>query len=335
MTENNHTRAVLRVASGIILSLAALVVMAFFIDLKEVAVAFKQVNILALVPLLFLLVIALLCRAYAWRVFLNEKVTLSQSFLIINAGYFVNTILPFRAGEIARVFLLLPAGFSFWSAAPAILVERIFDLGFALSLFFIGLPYALDFSQDVFFLYILVAIIGLGTAALVLLVRNKSKVIQRLEGLTRIGDQFRSRLVELVNTVLTSLETLGTPQLFIKAALGMTLSWGLSVVFQFLLLKAFIPDAEFILAVFAIGAVAIGISIPSAPGNIGLYEASITLALAAFGIDRSIAFSYALTSHVINLIVTTSIGPFGLVREGYGLRDILHFRAQFRKEDGL
>jgi len=113
MTDKNNNRKQLRFVIGIVLSLVVLAVMILFIDGKEVAAAFKQVNILIVVPLSFLLVFALLCRAYAWRIILNEKISLSQSFLIINAGYLVNTFLPFRVGELARVFLLLPSGFSF------------------------------------------------------------------------------------------------------------------------------------------------------------------------------------------------------------------------------
>ena len=332
MTDNNKTGKQLRFVIGIVLSLVVLVVMILFIDGKEVAAAFKQVNILIVAPLSFLLVFALLCRAYAWRIILNEKVSLSQSFLIINAGYFVNTILPFRVGELARVFLLLPSGFSFWSAIPTILVERIFDLGFALSLFFIGLPFALDFSQDIFTLYLLAGFAVLGIVILILLVKNKEKVYRWLENLNLLGDRFKSRLIDLVRSVLSSLETLSDPLKFAKVFIGMVLSWGLSLIFQYLLLKAFIPEANLIMAVFAIGAVAIGISIPSSPGNIGLYEASITLALTAFGIDRSIAFSYALTSHILNLTVTTIFGSFGLVREGYSLRDVWQYSKQHREE---
>ena len=332
MTDNNKTGKQLRFVIGIVLSLVVLVVMILFIDGKEVAAAFKQVNILIVAPLSFLLVFALLCRAYAWQIILNEKVSLSQSFLIINAGYFVNTILPFRVGELARVFLLLPSGFSFWSAIPTILVERIFDLGFALSLFFIGLPFALDFSQDIFPLYLLAGFAVLGIVILILLVKNKEKVYRWLENLNLLGSRFKSGLIDLVRSVLSSLETLSDPLKFAKVFIGMVLSWGLSLIFQYLLLKAFIPEANLIMAVFAIGAVAIGISIPSSPGNIGLYEASITLALTAFGIDRSIAFSYALTSHVLNLAVTTIFGSFGLVREGYSLRDVWQYSKQHREE---
>lgn len=332
MIKENDAGALLRFIIGIVISLVAIAVLIILIDEKQVAAALKQINFWVLIPLGLLLVIALLCRAYAWHIILKEKVSIPRSFLIINAGYFVNTILPFRAGEIARTFLLLPLGYGFWSAFTTIVVERIFDLGFALSLFFIGLPFALNFSQNINFLYLLAALAGGGIIFLILLVKNKIKVLQWLDQLRIFRERSRSWLVKLFDSILSSLETLSDPVQFLKVFTGMGLSWGISLLFQYLLLKAFIPDAQLVMAVFAIGVVAIGISIPSSPGNIGIYEGSITLALVAFGIDQSIAFSYALTSHILNLIVTTLFGSFGLVREGYSLGDIWRYSKEQRKE---
>ena len=110
-------------------------------------------------------------------------------------------------------------------------------------------------------------------------------------------------------------------------------SWGLSYLFQYLLFLVFFPDAKPIWIVFALGAVAIGISVPSSPGNIGLYEASLTLALSAFGVDHSLAFSYAVTSHIINLLIPITCGPFGLVKGGYKLNDIWRLSDQQKREN--
>jgi hypothetical protein len=53
MTDKNKTRKQLRFVIGIVLSLVALAVMILFIDGKEVAAAFKKVNILLVAPLSF------------------------------------------------------------------------------------------------------------------------------------------------------------------------------------------------------------------------------------------------------------------------------------------
>ena len=81
-----------------------------------------------------------------------------------------------------------------------------------------------------------------------------------------------------------------------------------------------------------LGALGLGVSIPSSPGNIGLYEASIIVALGAFGVDHNLALAYALASHILTLLPTTTLGAYGLIREGFALRDIWRFRAEQEKE---
>ena len=136
----------------------------------------------------------------------------------------------------------------------------------------------------------------------------------------------------MINGLLSSLVILNEPLRLVKIFGWMFISWSIALIYQYLLLKAFVPDGKLIWAVFTMGALALGISIPSSPGNIGLYEASITLALGAFGVDQSVAFAYALTSHALSLLVTTLMGSFGLIREGFALRDIWHFSNQQKKE---
>jgi uncharacterized membrane protein YbhN (UPF0104 family) len=112
----------------------------------------------------------------------------------------------------------------------------------------------------------------------------------------------------------------------------MLISWLIALAYQFMLLKAFLPDARFIWMVFTLGALGLGVSIPSSPGNIGLFEASIVIALVAFGVDQEAALAFAIVSHVLSLVTTTVFGSFGLVREGFALRDIWRFRAEKKKE---
>ena len=241
--------------------------------------------------------------------------------------------MPFRLGEIARTFLLLPYGFSFWEALPTIVLERMFDLFFGLSLFFIGLPFALGFDQNLGGVYVFAGLLVLGIILLALLFRFRTEVISWLNRLSFLGEKLKGRLLRLVASVFSGFEAISDPAKFLRIFLGMAGAWGLSYLFQYLLFLAFFPDGKPIWIVFALGAVAIGISVPSSPGNIGLYEASLTLALSVFGVDHALAFSYAVTSHVLNLLIPITCGPFGLVKGGYKLNDIWQLRDQQKRDD--
>ena len=325
MNEPGSRRSLLRMAVGVLISMGALAVLIYVTDARQIRAAFRQISPRVLLLGVGLIVLSLFTRAYAWRVILRERISLWQSFLIINAGYFVNTVLPFRLGEISRAFLLMPSGLTFWEALPAVALERILDVLFALGLLFFGLPYALDLGRDVSFSYLLAGIALVGLAVTYLLVKNRGRILGWLKNNRRIRPRLRDRLVVFLESVLASMQVLTNAGRLLRVLAGMALSWGIALVFQLVLLRTFIPEAEPGWAAFVLGAVAVGVSVPSSPGNIGLYEASITLALSALGVDESLAFTYALTSHIINLAITTGFGSFGLVREGVGLKDVWMF----------
>lgn len=328
MTESQTRRSTIRLLLGILISAASLTVLILLIDGQQVVNALRTVRPEILLLGGLLVIASLVTRAYAWRVILQGRISLSKSFLIINAGYFVNTLLPFRLGEISRAFLLMPSGLPFWEGLPTIVLERMIDVLFALVLLFIGLPYALNFQGNTGYIYLLTGGVVLGLAVLAFLVYKRKEILRWLENTRLINAKIRTRLIDFIRQILSSMLVMTHPLRILQVFLGMALSWGIALALQFLLLKSFIPEARLVWAVFALGAVAVGVSVPSSPGNIGLFEASITLALSAFGVDQSLAFTYALTSHVLSLAITTSLGAFGLVREGVGLREVWQLRNQ-------
>jgi len=208
-----------------------------------------------------------------------------------------------------------------------------FDVVFAVSLFLIGLMFVLNFSQGIIYAAILGGVVILGFGFLYFLVKNQNRVMDWLEGIKLPWTGFQDWLIKQLRSILSGLIVLSDPGQLLRVFSLMVLSWGIALLNQYFILIAFIPDARLIWAVFALGALGVGISVPSSPGNIGLYEASITLALTAFGVDRSLAFTYALVSHVLSLSMTTLFGSFALVREGYALRDIWQFSQVQKKEE--
>jgi uncharacterized protein (TIRG00374 family) len=335
MTQNPDKKFPYRAIPGILISILALAVLIGLSDLTTMRAALSEISLVTLAIAGGLVIISLFTRAYAWRGILQERINLWQTFLIINAGYFINTILPFRLGEISRALLLRPAGFGFWQALPSIFLERVFDLIFALSLLFVGLPYALGFTNDLTFAYILGGLVLLVLVFLFWAVKNRSRIAIWLEEFPLRNEKAKQRMVRFTDSILSSLEILTSYRRTLAVLLGMGASWGIALAFQFLLLRAFVPDAQLAWAAFALGAVAIGVSVPSSPGNIGIYEGSLTLALTFCGVEPSLAFTYAITSHIINLGITTSFGAYGLVREGVKLKDVWQFSNQKNHGESL
>src|SRR5450432_337636 len=92
------------------------ILLAALITIVTLYYAFRNVtwdtlgNVLAhgryiyLLPCIVFSVLALVLRAFRWRALLNQRITLPHTFNILNASYLFYNILPFRLGEVVRVY---------------------------------------------------------------------------------------------------------------------------------------------------------------------------------------------------------------------------------------
>jgi len=96
----------------------------------------------------------------------------------------------------------------------------------------------------------------------------------------------------------------------------------MAIIIQYLVLRAFFPEARILHALTTQGISALGVAVPSSPGYIGVFEAAIVGALALFGISFSIAFAYALTLHLMYILMTGAFGAYGLAISRISLGEI-------------
>jgi len=72
--------------------------------------------------------------------------------------------------------------------------------------------------------------------------------------------------------------------------------------------------------------VGFGISIPSAPGYIGVWHAAAVLALSMFGVSQATALGYAILYHASQFLPITLCGWLFLVREHMSLGEAARAR---------
>ena len=76
--------------------------------------------------------------------------------------------------------------------------------------------------------------------------------------------------------------------------------------------------------------VGLSISIPSAPGYVGVFHYAAVLALEIFGVTRETAVGYALLFHAAQIVPVTLVGWLFLLREHVTLREATRSRAAER-----
>ena len=77
-----------------------------------------------------------------------------------------------------------------------------------------------------------------------------------------------------------------------------------------------VPSIPVVVTLLA--SVAIGVSLPSAPGYVGVYHAFAAGALMVFGIDEEVAVGFAIFSHAVDIIPSIVMGLIAMVLEGLG-----------------
>ena len=131
-----------RLVPGVLVSLLALAILLYFVDLQQ----FKQAITGANYPMILVATLATLIwlafRGIAWRTLLQNQASFPQVFLTLNEGYLLNNFLPLRLGEVGRAFLLSrKANLRFMRVVSSVVIERTLDIAMAVGLLLSSLPF--------------------------------------------------------------------------------------------------------------------------------------------------------------------------------------------------
>jgi uncharacterized protein (TIRG00374 family) len=256
----------------------------------------------------------------------------------MNEGYLINNILPFRAGEFARALLLSEkANLQFWYVFSTVVIERLLDVAMTLGVLLITLPFVIGRDWEI------EAVIGVALVAAAILVailiilyliaRNRQWALDKFEKaairwpiLSRIG---RTHLESFFSGLAVMTET----KRFFRVIALMMLNWAIAIIQYYVLVLAFIPIGTILWGAFSLGMVSMGMSIPSSPGSLGVFELSLIFALSVFGVSESIALAMAVTARALNLLVVGSIGAFALAKDGETLTGLYNRARNFSQNE--
>ncbi len=238
----------------------------------------------------------------------------------VYASLFVNEVVPFHLGEIARAYPV-----SRWLAAPLVAVvpsmalERLFDgiwlaAGIGITAIFVPLPHNLLEAGDIFGL----AMLALTLVLLFLLVRKARARPDDPEGEDRRPGPARWIIVNL-RKVEGGLRSIGLSRLS-AAAFAVSFLIVLFQAFSFwLILKAYGLGLSFWVGAAVFLIVRFGTVLPGAPGNLGLYQLFCVLGLTLFGVDKTAAAGFSIVVYVLLSIPLWALGFLALGRTGMTL----------------
>ena len=306
------------------------------INVREVWAYAQHANAWLLLLTVLFATLTFPVRAIRWRLMLRDTDGQRFPFLPLwhatTIGFMANNLLPARAGEVARAYVAsrqLPVRFS--TALGSIGVERVFDALVMLGLMAVAIA-APSFPARAVVNGRSLSAIAASAAALfaVLLILAFVAVHRPAPWLALLGRIARrllparaaERVVHGAEGLLAGLAVLKSPGRFAGVVFWSLVLWIKNAAAFAICFRAFGLDVPLEAALLLQGIIGFGVAIPSTPSFIGVFEAATLLTLQLYGVDSSLAVSYALTYHLTTFLPITLLGLWSLSRLHIRLRDL-------------
>ena len=272
------------------------------------AIAGAQMGWLALAAALNLGVV--LFQSARWLALLrplSRAATLAEAFKATLVGFAVSTVVPARAGELARVeWVGRVTGLSRVSVVGSVLLDQLVNAavllaGLALLPLIGAVPLWLRPSG-----YFALALFIIG-ASIVFMLKPASAV-----PLPEGGGRSRLPLKAVANflaRVRHGLLASRNPRALAWSLGASVVAWGLEINVTSVSMKAVGLHLPLIASILVLIAVNLALAFPAAPpGNVGTLELGATLALLEFGVPKEQALAFAVCYHLLQVVPIGIIG---------------------------
>ena len=277
-----------------------------------------------LVPCLGALALTVFIKAVRWRLLFSPttRPPLRAVTIALLIGHFFNNVLPARAGDAARVVALYQqARTSRAESAGTVVSERITDVLALLALLFLARPFLPSVSWLDAAALLAAVVLGVALVLVLVLARYGDRPFRAaVRPLGRIPGVPAGRFEHAAENLVRGLISFRQPRIA-AANFGLAVAATLTLALSFwFVMIGFDLRVGFGAGLLVVIATNLAMILPSSPAAVGVFEAAALIALEAYGVDNSLALSYAVVVHVANFV------PFVVV--GYA---ILHWHVLARR----
>lgn len=337
-----------RVTFGTTISLLFLYLALKDVPLDEVWLALARANYVWVALAVVTMVAQSSLRAVRWIVLfypLHKGLRVGQMLGIILIAQMLNIVVPWRVGELARIYLAGEIARRSKTQTLATLgVEKFFDTTMLLVILliiplFMTLPTWLEGPRE----GIVVLSVALFVAMLALifskdwLVRfasvrrwhrggsDKTMEGERLRLLGRISLPWRGYALDThAQLALGSLDVFKRWDTHLELqALSLGI-WCLGVVVNYLTFLALNLQLPFVSALLLLAVLQVGGLVPTSPGKVGVFQYLCILTLALFAVDKSVGLTYGILLYFVAYGTPVVLGILFMWWGGVNLRRVAH-----------
>lgn len=318
---------------GFIISAVVLYLAFRTIDFRLLLENLQGANYRYLIPIVAVIFLSMALRSLRWGYLLRpiKKIGFHSLFAGMIISFMANNVLPVRMGDFLRAYIIGRSERIRKSASFAtVVVERLFDgftvLGLlAVVLAFIHLPAGSLFFRKGLIVggYITLAICGF---AFVILLLIKTRTRWLLKTTLFITRPFSSKMarngISSIKSFKEGLLSVDSTKTMMIALIYSIVIWAVFAYSIYLMGLAFGLKLSISASLMVLLAICLAMMIPSTPGFIGPYHASVAYSLVLYHVPLEKALSFSLVFHATNYIPITLAGFLYLWRHHMSLRKI-------------
>jgi glycosyltransferase 2 family protein len=279
-----------------------------------------------LVPLMGLLALFFLTKAYRWAILLSpiHRFNSRQVFPATMIGFMGNNILPIHLGDVVRMYVLSKNyALSKTAVFSTIVLERVLD-GVAAAILFTFVAWSLKLSSAI-------KLGGtIGAAAVIFLLIFLVYYVHRTEKIVRLWEKWLRFLPKRLNHKLDrmirkgahGLETLKYPPLVLYLLFISIIHWAILGLYAYVVFQAFSLDLPFAAALLLLCVTMVGVMLPAAPGYWGVIQAVFTFTLTPLGVPQGAALAASIYYLASQAIPTTLTGLIFMGHMGFRLGEL-------------
>lgn len=294
-----------------------------------------RIRPLMLIPFCLCLALHFFLRALRWRYLLENgaAVPLRLLFDALMVGNFATYVLPLRAGEFIRPYMLTkkaPVPIAFPTSFTSVVIERFFDLLVVLSTFALVILFLPDLPPWVHSGAYGLSLLGIAIFVFIILGILIPKQLLQLMSffLTPAPAPVKNFFLRTAeNFIAGAIVLKNLKNLFATLILSL-LVWLSNYLFIYVSLHLLPLDNSILLAVTVAVIMALAVAAPSAPGFIGVIQVSCIVSFALFDLSKELATAYAVLAHSLQYICIVSYGLYALSYNGFTLRQLREKRPQ-------
>lgn len=319
---------------------ASLIISLIFVGLflrathpRDLANALEQAEYWWLIPGTGVLFVAIVARCIRWSILMRPVAPMSPARLFPYAiiGYMANNLLPARAGELVRAYVLGDReGVSKMGTFGTIAVERLFD-GVTLVLMLLIAGSIVGF-EDGRLRAIAVASTVLFVVALAgfyILTLNEQRAKTVIHFFLRVlPDRFEHQAEAMADSLVGSLRSVHDWRSLLLVGFFSGAAWTIEAGAYAVIGKGFNMDVGFGHYALLLAAANLAIIIPTFFGGTGPFEWAAKLVLVGGGVADNVAGAYSIVAHGVILVPTTILGLILLWSYGVSFRRITQVEVE-------